>query len=131
MKNPSLLTNSLLAIIAALLVVQILQKDSGLQKTTIGTESYVPPDASAIPGAVTPAMGDFIFQALRAFPKGCEKHKILAECDSPAALAVKEKIQSWGELDLNPRELFDKIVATYGENALSDEAKKIRAMRKK
>jgi len=146
MNNQSfLLTNTLLAVIAALLLVQIFQKDSAPSSRgsrASENSTYISPAGSpsnAPDGTKTevhsnsqaPAMEDFIFQALRAFPKGCDGKSVLADCNSAAAAAVKTKVQSWTATEMSPRELFDKIVATYGEQALTDEAQRIRAMRKK
>lgn len=65
------------------------------------------------------------FSALRGFPKGCEPSKLLAECESPEAQQIKEQIAAFAQ-GKGPRQVFDFIIETWGEQALSDQALRIR-----
>ena len=132
--NNSLLTNTLLVIIATLLLVLVIQNSmkypSGFERPMISHS-----DAPAHPGAGnTPIqqMGtSMVFQALKAFPAGCEGKQILAECSSPAAEAVKAQILKLEESGQGPRQIFDFVVNTWGEKVLTDQALQIRRMRVK
>lgn len=134
MQNP-LLTNILLAVIAALLLVQVIQNGMSSEKGP-GPSSIVPPYAQSSErnptvNANTPMMGHSMFeQALVGFPEGCDRSKILAMCDTPAARAVKEELNQLTAQGMGPRQVFDHVVAKYGMDALTQEAQKIRSMRK-
>lgn len=131
----STLTNALLVLIAVLQLVLVIQ--NGMQSPS----NYQRPALSSAPAAhdhgasvAAPAgaMGhNMIFQAVRAFPKGCEGANVLDDCNSPEAEAVKMTIMKEVEAGKGPRQIFDFIVATFGEKALTDEAQQIRAMRTK
>ena len=64
-------------------------------------------------------------QRSEVFPEGCDSAKLLAECDSPAAQQVKSQISAFAK-DKGPRQVFDYIIETWGEKALSDQALQIR-----
>lgn len=127
--NNNLLTNTLLFIIAVLLLVQVIQNNvyksmvekPHLESATQGAYSAAPKQEASIP------MGtEMIFHAMKAFPEGCSGKLILAQCDSPAALKVKNQIQVWADDGKPIRALFDQIVKTFGEEVLTDEARQIR-----
>jgi len=96
-------TNVLLAIIAGLLLVQVIQ--NGTQKNAtarpqLSSESYhsTSPSESSDSSASAPAMPksmghNMFFMAIKAFPEGCKGMKILDECSSTAAQVVKAKIE--------------------------------------
>ncbi len=136
--NP-LFTNVLLVIIAGLLLVQVIQngmnQNLNSRPSFVSSESsnYAPPEHPSNP-SVNPNAGqmghNMFFMAIKAFPEGCQGKKILDECDSPAAQAVKQKIESVVSEGKGPRQIFDFVVATWGENVLTDQALQIRKMRK-
>jgi hypothetical protein len=137
--NNSLFTNSLLVVIATLLLVQVIQNSmrmpAGPDRPVI---TYHESQSSAVEGprTSTPPTGanmatSMVFQALKAFPAGCEGKHILAECSSPAAEAVKTQILKMEETGKGPRQIFDYVVATWGEKVLTDQALQIRRMRTK
>jgi hypothetical protein len=134
MQNP-LLTNILLAVIAALLLVQVIQNGMSSEQGA-RTSSIMPPyvqssERNPTVNSSTPMMGHSMFeQALVGFPEGCDRSKILAMCDSPAARVVKEELNQLTAQGMGPRQVFDHVVAKYGMNALTQEAQKIRSMRK-
>jgi cytochrome c-type biogenesis protein CcmH/NrfF len=72
-----------------------------------------------------------IFQALKAFPEGCAGSRLLSDCSSPAAEAVKAQIQKFQDAGAGIRQTFDYIVKTWGEKVLTEQALQIRQMRKK
>ncbi len=132
-----LLTNTLLTIIAALLLVLVLKQNSAPRRP-MGNgggmyNSTLPPQGMGMPppaaGGGSP-MGEFVFQTLKGFPKGCDPKAVLASCDTKEAQNVKAEIKAWADSGLNARELFDKIEATYGKDVLTEEAARIRAMRR-
>jgi hypothetical protein len=144
--NSNLLTNTLLMIIAVLLLVLVIQ--TGMNQPSfqpprpmtnphgdMGGEQPPPPameNAPDAPAAPAGAMaGNIYFQSLKAFPAGCAGKAILADCDSPAAKVVKAQIEKLQASGLNIRQVFDKIVETWGEKALTEQALQIRRMRKK
>jgi len=141
--NSPLLTNVLLAVIAMLLLVNVIQNGMSSSKSvarpqfsqdsyhqSYGSGSSSPSaNPSVAPGAQDMA-GKMYFMAMTGFPEGCKGVATLDQCDSPAALAVKEKVNQLAE-GKRPREVFDLIVKTYGENALTQQAKDIRNMRLK
>lgn len=134
-------TNLLLTIVAVLLLVQVIQtgmNESSSYRSSYSTapSSYNSRDPHAgMPRNPTvrndaPAMAHAMFgQALRGFVEGCDGEKTLSECDSPAAQVVKNQIGEWASSGLGPRQVFDKIVETYGEEALTPQAKQIRQAR--
>ena len=137
MQNP-LLTNSLLFVISILLLVQVIQTsrlhDQLLAPALEVTSAESAPMAPAMPPHGAPAKPmatDMIFHAMVGFMKGCDKTKPLAVCDSPAAQKVKEQVNGWASEGKGIRELFDQIVATFGEQSLTEEARQIRAQRRK
>lgn len=75
--------------------------------------------------------GNMFFMAMTAFPDGCKEAKVLNDCDSPAAKAVKAKIETLVAQGQGPRQVFDYVVETWGEQALTDQARQIRNMRVK
>ena len=135
--NSNLLTNTLLMIISVLLLVQVIQ--TGMNQT-----SHMPrpmlsnphgemgqaPDAGA-PMQAPMMQTNMVFQALKAFPEGCQGKTVLAECDSPAAEAVKAQIEKHQAGGAGIRQTFDYIVSTWGEKVLTEQALQIRKMRKK
>ncbi len=133
MQNP-LLTNSLLFAVVVLLLVQVIQTsrlhDQLLSPSLeMGATSL---DAKSVqPPSPPPMQTDMIFHAMIGFMQGCDKSKTLSLCDSPEARKVKEQINMWASEGRGIRELFDQIVATYGERSLTEEARQIRAQRKK
>jgi hypothetical protein len=141
--NNLFLTNVLLTIIAALLLVNVIQNGMGssgnVPRPQLASEGYHPgygggassqsPNPTVNPGAQQMA-GKMYFMAMTGFPEGCKGVQTLDQCDSPAAQAVKAKVNSIAE-GKRPREVFDIIIKTYGENALTDQAKAIRNMRVK
>lgn len=141
--NNLFLTNVLLTIIAALLLVNVIQNgmgsSGGVPRPQLATETYHPgygtggssqaPNPTVNPGAQQMA-GKMYFMAMTGFPEGCKGVQTLDQCDSPAARAVKEKVNQLAE-GKRPREVFDLIIKTYGEDALTDQAKAIRNMRVK
>lgn len=120
------LTNVLLVIIATLLLVLVIQ--NGLYHPSFSERPAISSTSSPYP---QPMMAqNMFFAALKAFPEGCGGMKILAECSSPEAEAVKEKISSWAMSGKPPREVFDLVVSTWGEQVLTDEAQQIRKHRR-
>src|SRR5690606_5211250 len=100
-----LFQNVLLVIIAFLLLVLVIQ--NGMSKASYSGSSYnmsypsphsgdssAPRNPTVDPSA--PAMAqEMVFQAMKAFPEGCEGLSLLAECNSPAAQAVKAEIEQF------------------------------------
>ncbi len=148
--NNNLLTNTLLVIIAVLLLVQVIQ--TGMNQQTamrpampMSPHSYQGGRSDEGSDHTGPSHGDMgasaphamqmpvemVFRALKAFPAGCNGKAALIECDSPAARAVKAQIEKFQEQGKGPRETFDYIVKTWGEGALSEEAASIRRQRMK
>lgn len=137
--------NTLLVIIASLLLILVIQNSQSRSPTwesaTVESNStYSPSNGSMMPPhALEPAKkseaqvmkGSMVFQALKAFPKGCDGKKILAECSSTDAEAVKNEILKMEEKGMGPRQIFDAIVAQWGEKVLTDQALQIRQMRTK
>lgn len=127
----SLLTNILLSLIAVLLLVQVIQNgmsDSGSSSPAYSRPTPHSRNPSVAPNA--PMMGHQMFeQALSGFPAGCDKSKKLADCDSPAAKAIRDEINQLVQAGSGPRQVFDHIVNKYGIEALTPEAQKIRGMR--
>lgn len=134
MQSP-LVTNVLLSVIAVLLLVLVIQNgmssSRGYGPRPIASAPYHNPHSSGGRGSSTPMMmaAPMFFQALRAFPEGCEGKNILAECNSPAAEAIKQEINSLAEQGKGPREVFDYVINKYGLDALTPEAQRIRSMR--
>lgn len=134
----NLLTNTLLAIIAVLLLVQVIQ--TGMAPSASVPRPYLSNPHAEMPEAPTdhpsqamPAQPptNMILMALKAFPKGCDGKAVLADCSSPAAEEVKAQIEKFQSTGQGIRQTFDYIVATWGEKALTDQALQIRKMRKK
>lgn len=130
------MTNVLLLVIAALLLVMVIQ--NGMQKpnasVTVSSSSSAPysnphaPNPSVQSGA--PDMGHtMVYQALKAFPSGCEGKVTLAECNSPGAQVVKQEIEELAAQGQGPRAMFDFIINKYGMEALTKQAQRIRRMR--
>lgn len=144
MNGHLLFQNTLLVIIAALLLVLVIQNSqshspswetSGLREPS---EHYAPGQEGMMPAmprdakAGAPMMkGSMVFQALKAFPKGCEGKQILADCSSPEAESIKAEIAALENSGKGPRQIFDAIVAKWGEKVLTDQALQIRKMRMK
>ncbi len=135
--NSNLLTNTLLMVIAVLLLVQVIQtgvsQPGHAPRPMVGTphgEMGQAPDM-APPEQAPKMQTNMVFQALKAFPAGCQGKNILAECDSPAAEAVKAQIDKFQAGGAGIRQTFDYIVATWGEKVLTEQALQIRKMRKK
>lgn len=134
--NNLFLTNVLLTIIAALLLVNVIQNGMGSSRSApprpqLAQDTYHQgySNPSVTPGAQEMA-GKMYFMAMTAFPEGCKGLSTLDQCDSPAAKLVKEKVNQMAE-GKRPREVFDLIIKAYGEAALTEQAKAIRAMRVK
>jgi len=138
--NPQLLTNVLLIIIAALLLVQVIQNGMNSQNFTPGVlirnsdesglNQQPMQNGPGVPGSA--AMGnDMIFSALKAFPAGCEGRTLLAECSSPAAEEAKRQILDWEQSGQSPHAIFDQITKKWGEQVLTEQALQIRKMMKK
>ncbi len=135
--NPSLLTNTLLAVIAGFLLVLVIQngtRSGSYQRPVLSPHQHSSYDSQTQPNSSVPPKGvnmetNMLFAALRAFPKGCEGMQTLSECSSPDAMKVKSEIESFAETGKRPREIFDFIVSRWGENALTDQSKQIRNMR--
>ena len=137
MTNP-LFTNIVLVVIAALLLVLVIQNGmnhpSHYERPMISPHAMPMDGGAQVPAAPTGGanMGNsMFFAALKAFPAGCEGKAVLAECDSPAAQAVKIQIQSFADTGKGPRQVFDYIVETWGEKVLTDQALQIRSRRTK
>ncbi len=138
MQNP-ILTNSLLFIVAILMLVQVIQTgrlhDQLLSPTMVS--SMASPhsahgDGGSPSTATTPPMAtEMVFHAMVGFPKGCNKQGTLSACNSPEAEAVKQQINSWAAGGKGIRQIFDQIVETFGEAALTEEARQIRAQRRR
>jgi hypothetical protein len=133
----NLLTNTLLATIAALLLVQVIQtgmtQPSGSARPHIvnpHVDGSVPTSENSAPTMQQQPPTNMIFMALKAFPAGCEGKSVLADCSSPAAEDVKNQIQQFSSQN-GIRQTFDYIVATWGEKVLTEQALQIRKMRKK
>lgn len=140
MSNNPFLTNVLLVIIAALLLVLVIQ--NGMQgsgqyarptiistdMSTGGSSASSERNPTVNPNAA-PMAHNMIYMAVRAFPEGCDKYKILDECNSPAAMAVKKQIESYANSGKGPRQVFDYIVETWGESVLTEQALQIRNQR--
>ncbi len=136
MTNHPLLTNILLFVIAALLLVLVIQNgmNSSAPRPQFVSESSMPHSGGGHPAVNSGAgpMGqNMFFLAVRGFPDGCEGKKVLADCDSPAAQAVKAAIEAQVAEGKGPRQVFDFIVEKWGEGALTEQAQKIRSMRPK
>lgn len=141
--NNSLLTNTLLVVIAALLLVLVIQNSlhnpRRFERPSLGESSYheMSGEASEMSGhpSLKPDAGSMahqmVFHALKAFPKGCEGVSTLFECESPAAAKVKAEIEVWAQEGKGPRQIFDAIVAKWGDKVLTEEALRIRNMRVK
>jgi cytochrome c-type biogenesis protein CcmH/NrfF len=143
MNGSILFQNTLLVIIATLLLVIVIQNNQSRAPAwetpmmTEDSQSYAPSMGSPAPmtghdqKAGAPMKSSMVFQALKAFPKGCDSQKILAECSSPAAEQVKNEILKMEDEGKGPRQIFDAIVAKWGEKVLTDQALQIRKMRVK
>lgn len=135
--NTPFMTNVLLVIIAALLLVLVIQNGMQTTSTPASRSSgyHGHPPSSSSSGESRPSampqrpQGDMaaqmFFSALRGFPEGCDKSALLATCDSPQAVLVKKQISEYAR-GKRPRQVFDYIIKTWGEDALSDQAKRIR-----
>lgn len=136
--NP-LFTNVVLVVIAALLLVLVIQNgmktDSMARPTLAPVNVQVTEQSTGRNPTVTNDAGSMqhsmFFMAIKAFPEGCKSAKVLDDCNSPAAQAVKSKIGSLVAEGKGPRQVFDYVVATWGEEALTDQARQIRNMRVK
>ncbi|MBN8554142.1 MAG: hypothetical protein J0L93_01750 [Deltaproteobacteria bacterium] len=137
--NNSLLTNTLLVIIATLLLVLVIQNSmrgpGGFDRPVISHSDAPAPTPHPGMGGGNSALQNMgtsmVFQALKAFPAGCEGKQVLADCSSPAAEAVKAQILKLEEAGQGPRQIFDFVVNTWGEKVLTDQALQIRRMRVK
>jgi hypothetical protein len=139
----SALTNILLLVITVLLLVLVIQNTmnhpSNYQRPNLSSKgSYYQKDESPskpakadLKSKSVPMGQTMIFAAMSSFPKGCEGKKTLAECSSPAANNVKAKVQAYAQKGKGIREIFDYVVATWGEEALTAQAIQIRKMRRK
>jgi len=130
--NP-LFTNVVLVVIAALLLVLVIQ--NGMQpgrdkRPPVVSEYSMDRNPSVNPQAQNMAHNMF-FMAVKPFPEGCKNAKVLDDCDSPAAKMVKSKIEAVAASGKGPRQVFDFIVETWGENVLTEQALQIRNMRVK
>lgn len=136
--NP-LFTNVVLVIIAALLLVLVIQ--NGMQQGTARppltqiTYSEAAPSMPERNPSVNPSAQNMahnmFFMAIKAFPEGCKGLKVLDECNSPAAQQIKSQIESVASSGKGPRQVFDFVVETWGEKVLTDQALQIRNMRVK
>lgn len=146
MNGPIMFQNTLLVIIAALLLVLVIQNSQSHGPAWDSSMNMAPQSYSPSADEMPPMMGrevkggaphktmmkgSMVFQALKAFPAGCSGMQILAECSSPAAESVKSEILKMEEEGKGPRQIFDAIVAKYGEKVLTDQALQIRKMRLK
>lgn len=143
MSNNPFLTNVILVVIAALLLVLVIQNGMNQNKAARpnfqATSSYSGgyADSGSAPADRNPTVNpnaapmahNMFFMAVRAFPDGCSKFKILDECNSPAAIAVKKQIEEVANSGKGPRQVFDYIVETWGEQALTEQAAQIRNQR--
>lgn len=140
--NSQTATNFLLIVIAFLLLVQVIQE--GMTEGSSYSPSYSSapsPQYSSSPRSapatrnptvksnVTSMAHAMYGQALLAFPEGCGEARVLGDCDSPAAQAVKSQIDEWAGSGLGPRQVFDKIVESFGEEVLTPQAQQIRNAR--
>lgn len=138
--NSSLLTNTLLAIIAVLLLVQVIQtgmnQPAGPARPMLSNPHSEMTGEPSMAENVVPPMpqqppANMVFQALKAFPSGCVGKTVLADCSSEAAEAVKAQIEKFQSSGAGIRQTFDYIVSTWGEKVLTEQALQIRKMRKK
>ncbi|MDB5036672.1 MAG: hypothetical protein JWQ35_200 [Bacteriovoracaceae bacterium] len=128
--NSNLLTNTLLVIIAVLLLVQVIQ--TGVNQPAYSNRPIISSHTESQEMEQAPVMQtNMIFQAVKAFPAGCAGKAVLAECSSPEAEAVKAQIEKFQSTGAGIRQTFDYIVTTFGEKVLTDQALQIRKMRKK
>ena len=130
MNSPSL-TNTLLVIISSLLLVLTIQ--NGRDRSSLYERPQISPHAQSLPGpAGSNALMEHIifFESVLAFPEGCQEVSLLSECTSPQALKIKEKIQVWIDQNKGPKNVFDEIVKTWGEEVLTAQARQIRNQRK-
>ena len=142
--NPHLITNTLLGIIAILLLALVVQ--NGMQSDRSYSHAQAPSAHPQQPPqqqqraqqpsqnpttteGSAPMSHSMVFAALRGFPEGCDEVEVLAECNSPAAEAVKAEIIQLEQAGMGPREVFDTIIETWGEEVLTQEALRIRNMR--
>lgn len=141
--NSTLATNFLLLVISFLLLIQVIQ--SGMYSNASGSNavasrsvsSYGSYGSASVNPHQNPTVRDdapmmahaMYSQALRGFPDGCNREAPLAECNSPAAEAVKSQINEWANQGLGPRQVFDKIIETYGVDSLTAQARQIREAR--
>lgn len=134
----TILTNVLLSLIAIFLLVMIVQNargpvasnsySSAVRSTVNPHQSSASRNPSVAPDSPMMAASMY-FQAMSAFPEGCQGRNSLLECDSPAALKVKEDIGQVAQSGKGPRQVFDYIIEKYGMAALTPEAQRIRSMR--
>lgn len=138
--HPNLLTNTLLAIIAVLLLVQVIQTGMNqprslprpmIQNPHISENAPMPMNGGGDMVAQQAPPQNMILMALKAFPAGCEGKMVLADCSSSAAEEVKTRIEKFQSSGKGIRQTFDFIVSTWGEQVLTEQALQIRNMRKK
>lgn len=135
MNGPILFQNTLLVIIASLLLVIVIQNSQshGSSYEMPAAASYSDHASGGMGGGqpAQPMKTSMVFQALKGFPAGCDVKQILAECNSPAAELVKDEILKMESSGQGIRQIFDAVVAKYGEKVLTDQALQIRKMRVK
>jgi cytochrome c-type biogenesis protein CcmH/NrfF len=141
MSSNPFLTNVLLSVIAALLLVMVIQNGMTMTSAKRPLVSSSAGGYGASAGAASPYSNPTVnpnapqmahsmfFQAVKGFPEGCNNSPTLDSCDSPAAQAVKKSINDKAASGANPRQVFDFIVETWGEQALTDQAREIRNQR--
>ncbi|PIR23392.1 MAG: hypothetical protein COV44_03055 [Deltaproteobacteria bacterium CG11_big_fil_rev_8_21_14_0_20_45_16] len=135
------MTNILLAVIAALLLVLVIQNGSNSSRSSVSISSGSYHDESnggAVSSeAVHPSLKEnaapmaqtMVYQALVGFPEGCDRNRTLAECTSAAAEVVKKDIDNLAAGGKGPRQIFDAVIEKYGMEALTAQAQSIRRMR--
>jgi cytochrome c-type biogenesis protein CcmH/NrfF len=124
----------MLVIMTSLLVVLVVRSYQTPEPSSQNIQSFPASMGAAhrVPSRVLePMKTSMIFESLTAFPADCEGKKLLAECDSAAAESVKAEILKMENSSQSPRQVFDQIVAKYGEKALTEQSRQIRQMRMK
>lgn len=133
------MTNVLLTIIAALLLVMVIQNgmQEGRGKRPDRSYSTSSPHQShpknsrkttTVKENAAPMGENLYFRAMSAFPEGCDGLQSLDQCESPAAQLVKKEVTGYSQ-GRGPREVFDHIIDKYGMQALTEQAQQIRKMR--
>jgi len=135
------MTNILLTVIAALLLVLVIQNGSNSSRSMMSISSGSYHDGSdrgaassepvhpSLKENAAPMAQTMVYQALVGFPEGCDRSRTLAECNSAEAEIVKKDIDSMAVGGKGPRQIFDAVIEKYGMEALTAQAQSIRRMR--